>query len=83
MYSDIDNNNLYKTITLENNESKWFIDGVSTDNLIIYDDDGEFLGVSLARDTQVAIIYSPDKDDKIFDIVLYVKMDTVIVQEVV
>ena len=82
MYSDINNNNLYKTITLENNESKWFIDEVSADGIIVNDAADEFLGISLVAGTEVFITYSPDKDDKIFDIVLYMKMDTVLVEEV-
>ena len=82
MYSDIDNNNLYKTITLENNETKWFINGVSASGLIVVDDEGEFSGISLVADEQIAVTYSPDKDDKIFDIILYIKMDTVLVEEV-
>jgi len=81
IYSDIDSNNLYKTIVLENNESKWFINGVSVSSLNVLDELGEFSGVSLVADEQVTISYSPDKDDKIFDIILYIKMDTVLVEE--
>ncbi len=80
-YSDMDSNNLYTTITLEDNSLNWTIDDTSADNLIVYDDDDEFLGLSLIEGTEYSISYSPDKNDKIFDIILYVKMDTVLVQE--
>jgi hypothetical protein len=81
MYSNIDNSNLYKTITLKNNESKWFIDGVSAEGLIVYDADGEFIGVSLLSDTEYVVSYIPDKDDGIFDVILYASMGVALIEE--
>ncbi len=80
-YSDSGLDNLYKTITLENNESKWFINGDSIVDSLVYNDSDVFLGVLLPADEQIIVSYSPDKDDKIFDIVLYAKLNSVLTLE--
>jgi len=81
MYSDITNSKLYKTITLEGNESRWFFNGVSSEGIVVNDADGNFLGVSLTGLTDYVVTYTPDKDDGIFDIILYARMSVVSVQE--
>ena len=80
-YSDIENKTLYKTITLEGNESRWYLDGIAVDLLATYDAEGSLVGIDLIQGSSYAIKYVPDKDDKIFDIILYVKMDTVLTVE--
>ncbi len=76
-YSDSALTTLFKTITLEGNESKWFINGLSIISSLVYDDDGVLLGASLTGGNSVTISYSPDKDDKIFDIILHVRLNSV------
>jgi hypothetical protein len=80
-YSDIGSGNLYKAMYLEDNPSRWLINSVRADGLIVYDDSGNFLGVSLIENTEYSISYAPDKNDMIFDMVLYAKLDSVLVEE--
>ena len=72
---------MYKTIILEDNESKWFFDGISASSMVVNDASGNFLGVSLTGNREYLVSYIPDKDDGIFDIVLYAKMDIAAVEE--
>ena len=81
-YSDSDSNTLYKTITLEGNESRWFIEGSPIVDSFVYENN-VLLGVLIEQDSQYNISYQPDKDDKIFDTILYVKLHSVLNEEVV
>ena len=72
-YSDIGLTKLYKAISLEDNEERWFIDGEAVEGSLSYDGD-ELLGVDLTANDSIVVSYIPDKNDKIFDIIIYVKI---------
>ncbi len=80
-YEDSGTQTLYKTIKLEGNELRWFVDGVNVNNNLVYADDGDLLGVPLTADIDYTISYTPDKDDKIFDLVLYMKLKLILSEE--
>ncbi len=66
---------LYTTISVDDiTEERWFVDGSQA--VISYDSDGAAQGVIFSTSGDVVISYSPDKDDGIFDLVLYVKLVT-------
>ena len=77
-YSDIELNNLYKTIFLDGTESRWFINNSSIESYLSYDDEGELLGVDLSGGEEINVSYIPDKNDGIFDVILYVKLNSVL-----
>ena len=64
-YSDSGMNNLYKTISVEDAPTRWFVNGSAVE--------GDS-GVSLVAGTTIVLSYTPDKDDEIFDRVLYTKL---------
>ena len=72
---------LYKAIALEdcieNSTGEWLIDGVAIEDSLSYDGD-VLLGVDLTAGDTVTISYVPDKNDKIFDVVLYVKLVSIL-----
>jgi hypothetical protein len=76
-YSDNGLNNLYKSIPLEGNEDRWYLDEILITNSLIYDD-GVLQGVELSEGQTVSVSYVPDKDDGIFDLVLYAKLNFVV-----
>ena len=72
-YKDAALTDLYKTINLDDDtKNRWFID--STAATVSYDDDGVVQGVIFSYGGNIVVSYIPDKDDGIFDIVLYVKL---------
>jgi hypothetical protein len=72
-YKDAALSKLYTTISVDDTtEDRWFVDGSQA--LIYYDTGRIARGVIFSTDGDVIISYSPDKDDGIFDIVLYVKL---------
>ena len=73
-YSDKDMLSLYKTIEMVDNLDRWFLDGSSVENIVLYDSDGDVSGISLLSGITVSVSYVPDKDDDIFDKVLYAKL---------
>ena len=81
-YRDVVLTDLYVTIEM-NNETyqRWFIDNTVVTGSLVYDDIGEITGVSFSTEGIVTITYTPDKDDDIFDKVLYVKLNSVEVTE--
>lgn len=81
LFSDINHNSIYKIINLEDNLDRWFFNGVSSNNLVTNDSDGNFLGVSLSGPQSYTVTYKPGKDDGIFDIILYTRMDIISVEE--
>jgi len=81
-YSNAEITNLYKTIILEDNEEKWFVDGDPVSSRIAYDTDGSFLGLTFDTNETVTFSYVVDKDDGVFDIILYIKLNGIFVQEI-
>ncbi len=74
-YKDATLTDLYKTISInEDTVERWFIDNSAINSLLSYDDDGEIEGISFSTEGIVTVSYIPDKDDDIFDKVLYVKL---------
>jgi len=71
-YHDSSLTNLYKTISIEGAENRWFLNGDSMS--LSYDADDNLLGVVLNNGDTVSISYRPHKDDEIFDMVLYAKL---------
>jgi hypothetical protein len=72
-YHDVGLKNLHKTISIEDTTSRWFMNGVSISNSLVYDDD-TILGVNLIAGDIVTILLTPDRSDDIFDMVLYAKL---------
>ena len=72
-YSDSGLTKLYRTISIEGNEEKWYIDGVPMEDSLEYDGN-VLLGIELNANEMKTISYVLDKNDRIFDIVLYVKL---------
>jgi hypothetical protein len=77
-YDNPDLSTLYKTISIEGNEDRWFIDGVSIENNLIYNASDVLQGVNLSAGSEINISYTPDKNDKIFDKVLYMILNFII-----
>jgi hypothetical protein len=72
-YNDIALDDLYKTIDLsESNKDRWYVDGSSP--TLYYSPSGELSGFVFKYNGSSVISYIPDKEDKIFDRVLYVKL---------
>ena len=76
-YIDNGLNRIYKTIGIEGAENRWLLDGVIMEDNLIYDGD-TLLGIELEGGVDVNISYLPYKDDEIFDIVLYIRLKSVI-----
>ena len=81
-YTDSNSTTLFKTIILEGNESRWFVNGVSIIDRLVYEDN-MLTGASFDQGIEYTISYQPSKDDKIFDIILYVKLHSVLKEEVI
>ena len=74
-YKDAALTDLYKTISInEDTEERWFIDNSAITSLLSYDDDEEIQGLIFSAESIVTISYTPDKDDDIFDKILYIKL---------
>jgi hypothetical protein len=74
-YKDAALSELYTIISVDDTtEDRWFVDGSQA--VIYYDSERSAQGVIFSTDGDVVISYIPDKDDGIFDIVLYVKLVT-------
>ena len=72
-YSDSGLEVLYKSISIEGNEEKWYINDDPIEDNLSYNGT-DLLGVNLVANETVTISYVPDKNDRIFDIILYVKL---------
>jgi len=79
-YSDSGLNKLYKVISMSDTASRWSLNGDPIVNNFVYDEDNVLLGVGLGADTEVTIAFVPDKEDDIFDIVLYAKLVSLLVE---
>lgn len=74
-YTDAALNDLYKTITLDDDSvTRWLINNSSVNSFLSYDDMGLIEGVTFSNNGVVTVSYAPDKNDGIFDMVLYVKL---------
>ncbi len=76
-YKDAALNELYTTINMDgDNVSRWFVDDTAV--AVAYDD-LSIQGVVFSSEGDVIVSYIPDKDDDIFDIVLYIKLVSTVV----
>ena len=81
-YKDAALSELYTTISVDDiTEGRWFVDGSQA--IISYDSGGSVQGVVFNTGGDVVVSYTPDKDDDIFDIVLYVELVSTFLEEVV
>jgi hypothetical protein len=80
-YKDAVLSEFYTTISVDDiTKERWFVDGSQA--TISYDSGGSVQGVIFNTGGDVVISYAPDKDDGIFDIVLYVKLVSTFLEEV-
>ena len=74
-YKDAALTDWYKTIVVtEDNKNRWYVGGSLA--TIVYNSSGDPIGIKFTYGGEVRLSYVPDKDDKIFDMVLYVKLTT-------
>lgn len=73
-YKDTGLTDLYKIISTDDGLTGWYINGVNMGDIGSYNEDNEFLGISLAYDEEVVVSYTPNKNDMIFDKILYIKL---------
>jgi len=72
-YSDSGLVNLFKTISSGDDPTGWFVDSVDLNAISTYSSDGN-LGTQLTIGDVVVISYTPDKEDGIFDKMLYTQL---------
>lgn len=73
-YQDAGLEDLYTTINIGDAPERWYINGASVENSLTYDADGDVLGYQIVTTSDITVAYIPDRNDGIFDMVLYTKL---------
>jgi hypothetical protein len=75
LYNDYALTDIYKTLSVEDDNTKWYVFGTPFADLAVYDSNGDLLGILLDYLESVIISYVPNQGDSdIFDKILYVRL---------